>query len=179
MHQIFSRRYKKYSLVFMCEQEISCTNVSEITSQVILSLKLALWPHINILLLFLVVERGLNSYSMSLHQVYMPIIAKQRSDMYQKIILNRDIAIWSFIYVLIWKHNVHLILLLTAYNVIYVKFLFWCSVLPEKLIWDSLYCRGMICYLCFRRHIRFTNYNCHTHVVNCITIYYDICCIDK
>ena len=96
-----------------------------------------------------------------------------------KIILNRDIAIWSFISVLIWKQNLHLILLLIANNVIYVKFLFLGSVLPHKLIWDSPYCRGTICYLHFRRHIRFTNYNFHTHVVYCITIYYDICCIDK
>ena len=93
-----------------------------------------------------------------------------------KIILNRDIAIWSFIYVLIWKQNVHLILLLIANNVIYVKFLYLGS---HKLIWDSVYCRGAICYLCFRRHVRFTNYNCHTHVLYCIIIYYHICCIDK
>ena len=125
--------------------------------QVIWSLKWALWPHMNILLLFLVVERGLNSYSMSLHQICMPIIAKQRSDMYQKIILNRDIAIWSFISVLIWKQNLHFILLLIANNVIYVKCLFLGSVVPHMLIWDSPYCRGMICYLCFRRHVRFTN----------------------
>ena len=110
--------------VLLCEQKISYTDVSEITSEVIWSLKWALWPHINILLLFLVVERGLNSYSMSLHQICKPIIAKQVSDMYQKIILNRDIAIWSFISVLIWKQNLHLILLLIANNVIYVNF-FW------------------------------------------------------
>ena len=82
--QIFSRRYKKYPFVMFCEQEISCTNVSEIARQVIWSLKWALWPYINILLLFLVVDRGLNSYSVSLHQICMAIIAKQRSDMYQK-----------------------------------------------------------------------------------------------
>ena len=74
-----------------------------------------------------------------------------------KIILNRDIAIWSFRSVLIWKKNLHFILLLIANNVIYVKFLFFGSIVPHKLIWDSLYCRGMICYLHFRRHIRFTN----------------------
>ena len=88
MYQIFGRRYKKYSFVSLCEQKISCTNVSEIASQVIWSLKWALWPHINIPLLFLEVERGLNSYSMSLQQICMPIIAKQRSDMYKKSFLT-------------------------------------------------------------------------------------------
>ena len=104
---------------------------------------------------------------------------KTKKMTYQKIILDRDIAIWSFLSVLIWKQNVHLILLSIANNVIYFKFLFLGSVLPCKFIWDLPYCRGMICYLHFRRHIRFTNYNFHTHVVYCITIYYNICCIDK
>ena len=157
MYQIFGRRYKKCSFVLLCEQKISYIDVTEITSQVIWSLKWALRPRINILLLFLVVERGLNSYSMSLHQICMPFIARESSDMYQKIILIRDLAIWSFISILIWKQNLHLILLFIANNVIIVKFLFLGSILPHKLIWDSSYWRGMICYLHFRRHIRFTN----------------------
>ena len=90
------------------------------------------------------------------------------------IIINSDIAIWSFIYVLIWGQNVHLILLSIANNVIYFKFVFWGSFLLCQLIWDSLYCRSMICYLCFRRHMRFCR-----QVVYCITIQYHICCIDK
>ena len=142
-------------------------------------IKLPLWPHINIVLLFLVVERGLNYYSISFYQVCIPIIPKQRNDMYQKIIINRDIAIWSFISVLIWEQIVYLILLSIANNMTYFKFLFLGSFLPHKLIWHSPYCRGMICYLHFRRHIRFTNYNFHTHVVYCITIHYHICHIDK
>ena len=88
MYQIFRRRYQKYSFVLLCEQEISCTDVSEITSQVICSLRWAFWPHINTLLRFLVIESGLNSYSMSLHQICMQIIAKQRCDMYQKSFLT-------------------------------------------------------------------------------------------
>ena len=169
----------KHSFVLLCDPQILCTNVSEITSQVILSFKWALWPHINIVLLFLVVERGLNSYSMSPHQVCIPIIPKQRNDMYQKIILNRDIAIWSFISVLIWEQIVHLILLSIDNNMIYLNFFILGSFFPHKFIWDSPYCRGMMCYLHFRRHITFTYYNFHTHVVYCITIFYHICCIDK
>ena len=65
-----------------------CTYVSEIASQVISSLKWPLWPHINNVLLFLVVERGLSSYSMSLHQVCILIIPKHRNDMYQKSLLT-------------------------------------------------------------------------------------------
>ena len=52
MYQICGRRYKKYSFVLLCEQKISYTDVSEITSQVIWSLKWAIWLHINILLYF-------------------------------------------------------------------------------------------------------------------------------
>ena len=94
---------------------------------------------------------------MSLHNICMPIIATQSSDMYQKIILNRDLAIWSFIFVFIWQQNLHLILLFIANSVMYVKSLFLGSVLLHQLIWDSLYCRGMLCYLHFRRCTRFTN----------------------
>ena len=169
MYQICGRTYKKYSFVLLCEQKISHTNVSEITSQVIWSLKWALWLHINILLHF---SCGRKRSQLLFHitSPHMYAIATQSSDMYQKIILNRDLAIWSFISVFIWKQNLHLILLFIANNVIYVKFLFLGSVLPHKLIWDSLYCRGVICYLHFRRHTTFHKYNCHAHVLYCITI---------
>ena len=129
-----------------------------------------LWPHVNIVWHFLVVERGLNSYSMSLHLQCIPSIPSQRNNMYQKIIINRHIAMLSFTFVLTLEQNVHL----TDF-----KFLFLGSFLPLELIWDSPYCRGMTCYLYFRRHIRLTNYNFHTHVVYCITIHYHICHIDK
>ena len=138
-----------------------------------------LWPHVNIVWCFLVVERGLNSYFMSLHLLCIPIILKQRNDMYQKIIINRHIAIWSFTFVLTWEQNVHLILLSIANNVTYFKYLFWGSFLPPELIWDLPYCRGTTCYLHFRRHVRLTDYNFHMHVVYCITIHYHICHIDK
>ena len=52
MYQICGRRYKEYSFVSLCDQNISYTDVSEITDQVLWSLKLALWLHINILLYF-------------------------------------------------------------------------------------------------------------------------------
>ena len=71
------QQQNKYSFV-LCDQQILCTNVSEIASEVILSFKWALLPHINIVLLFLVVERGLNSYSMSLYQLCIPIIPKKK-----------------------------------------------------------------------------------------------------
>ena len=83
-----------------------------------------LWPHVNIVWHFLVAERGFNSYSMSLHLWCIPSIPKQRNDMYQKIIINRYIAILSFTFVLTWEQNVHLILLSIANNVTYFKVLF-------------------------------------------------------
>ena len=52
MYHIYGRRYKKYSYVLLCDQKISYTDVSEITSQVIWSLKWAFWLDINILLCF-------------------------------------------------------------------------------------------------------------------------------
>ena len=55
----------------------------------------------------------------------------------KNIIINSDIAIWSFIYVLIWEQNVHLIFLSIANSVIYFKFVFWGSFLLCQLIWDS------------------------------------------
>ena len=55
-----------------------------------------------------------------------------------KIIRNRDIAIWSFIFVLIWKQNVHLILLLIANNVIYVNFCFWAVF--SHISWFEIHC---------------------------------------
>ena len=73
-----------------------------------------LWSHVNIVWCFLVVERGFNSYSISLYLLDIPIIPKQRNDMYQQIIINRHIAIWSFTFVLTWEQNVHLILLSIA-----------------------------------------------------------------
>ena len=138
-----------------------------------------LWPHVNIVWCFLGLERGLNFYSMSLHLWCIPSIPKQRNDMYQKIIINRHIAILSFTFVLTWEQNVHLILLSIANNVTYFKFSVLGSFLPPELIWDLPYCRGTTCYLFFRRHIRLTNYNFCTHVVYCITIHYHICHIDK
>ena len=53
----------------------------------------------------------------------------------KNIIINRDVAIWSFMCVLIWEQNVHLILLSIANNMTYFKFLFLGSFLPCKLIW--------------------------------------------
>ena len=155
-----SNMWQKIKEILFClvvwAEDLIYTGVSEITSQVIWSLKWALLPHINILLHFSCDRKGSQLYFMSLNQICMPIIATQSSDMYQKIILNRDLAIWSFISLLIWKQNLHLILLVIANNLIYVKLLFWGSVLLHKLIWDSSSCRGMIYYLCFRRCIRFT-----------------------
>ena len=145
MYQICGRRYKEYSFVSLCDQKISYTDISEITNQVLWSLKWVLWLHINILLYFSCGRRGLNLYFMSLHNICMPILTTPSSDMYQKIILNRDLAIWSFISVFIWQQNLHLILLFIANNVIYVKYLFWGSVLLHQFIWHSQYCRGMIC----------------------------------
>ena len=151
MYQISDRRF------LLCEQKISYTDVSEITSEVIWSLKWALWPHINILLHFSCGRKG----SQLLFYVTSPNMyanhCKRKQWHEPKIILNRDLAIRSFISVFIWQQNLHLILLFIANNVIYVKFLFLGSVLPHKLIWDSLYYRGMICYLCFRKNTRFTN----------------------
>ena len=80
-----------------------------------------------------------------------------------KKLMNRHIAIRIFISVLIWEHIVYLILLLITHNIIYFNFLFLDSFLSQKLIWHSPYCRHMICHLCFRRYIRFTNYNFCTH----------------
>ena len=48
-----------------------------------------LWPNVNLVWSFIVAERGLNSYYMSLHQLYIPSILKQRNEMYKKIIINR------------------------------------------------------------------------------------------
>ena len=138
-----------------------------------------LWPCANMVWHFLVVERGLNSYPMSLHQLSIPSIPKQRNKMYQKIIINRHIGILSSTFILTWEWNVHFILLSIANNVTYLKFLFWGSFLPPELIWDSLYSRCKRYHLHFRGHIRLTNYNCHAHVEYCITIHYHTCHIDK
>ena len=62
-----------------------------------------LWPNVNMVWCFLVVERGLNSYSMSLQQLSIPSIPKERNKMYQKIFINRHIGIFSFTFVLTWK----------------------------------------------------------------------------
>ena len=124
----------------------------------------SLSPNVNLVWSFLVVERGLNCYSMSLHQLDIPSIPKHRNKMYKKKIMNRDIGILSFTFVATWEHNVHFILLSIAHKATYLKFLFLHSFLPPELIWDSPYSRGMRYHLHFRGHIRLTNYNFHVHV---------------
>ena len=58
MYQICGRRYKEYSFVSLCDQKISYTDISEITNQVLWSLKWVLWLHINILLYFSCGRKG-------------------------------------------------------------------------------------------------------------------------
>ena len=43
----------------------------------------SLSPNVNLVWSFLVVERGLNCYSMSLHQLYIPSIPKHRNKIYK------------------------------------------------------------------------------------------------
>ena len=125
----------------------------------------SLSPNVNLVWSFLVVERGLKYYSMSLHQLDIPSIPKHRNEMYKKkTIMNRDISILSFTFIAMWEQNVHFILLSIAHNATYLKFLFLPSFLPPELIWDSTYSRGMRYYLHFRGHIRLTNYNFCAHV---------------
>ena len=84
IYSIFSSRSNKYSLMLLYNQQIWCSYVSAIASQVISLLEWPIWPHINMLLLFLVVDMGFKCYSMSFHQVCIPIIPKYRNDMYHK-----------------------------------------------------------------------------------------------
>ena len=97
-------------------------------------------------------RKGHNSYSMSLYQICMPIIANKEVTCTKKIILNRDIALWSFISVLIWKQNLHLILLLIANNVIMSNFCFgavfshisWFEIHHIVGVWYVIYVSGDI-----------------------------------
>ena len=98
---------------------------------------------------------------MSLYPICIPIIATESSEMYPKIILNKDIGIWNFIFLFIWQKNLHLILLLIGNNLIYVKLLFLSSILLDKLIYNSFSCRGMIYDLHFRRCIS----DVHVHFI--------------
>ena len=91
-------------------------------------------------------------------------IPKHRNEMYNKMIMNRDIGILKFTFIVMWEQNVHFMLLSIAHKVIYLKFLFLCSFLPPELIWDSPYSWGMRYHLHFRGHIRLTNYNFCAHV---------------
>ena len=157
MYLIFSSRSKKYSLIFLYNEQIWWSYVSEIASPVISLLEWLLLPHINIVILFLVEEMGLKSYSMSFHQVCILIILKYRNDMYQKLIIHRHIPIRNFICVLISEHIVYFIFLWITY----LKLLFLDSFLSRNLIWHSPYCIHMVCHLHFRKHNRFINYNFH------------------
>ena len=126
----------------------------------------SLSPNVNLMWSFLVEERGLNCYSMSLHQLHIPSNPKHRNEMCKKK-NDYEQTYWyllSFTFLLRWEKNVCFILLSIANNVTYLKFLFLCSFLPPELIWDSLYSRGMRYHLHFRGHIRLTNYNFLAHV---------------
>ena len=128
IYSIFSRRSNKYSLMLLYNQQIWCSYVSEIASQVISLLEWPIWPHINMVLLLLVVEMGFKCYSISFHQVCIPIIPKYRNDMYQKIIMNTHIDIRSFISVLIWEHE----------STLYIWY--FCEWLTTWLIWNFDFC---------------------------------------
>ena len=68
----------------------------------------------------------------------------------QKMIMNRDIGILHFTFVVMWKQNVHFILLSIAHNVTNLKFLLWHSFshlswfeIPHILgVWDIIYISG-------------------------------------
>ena len=118
----------KYSLVLLCDQQILCTYVSEIAIQVISSLKWPLWPHINIVLLFLVVERGLNSlFHVTSTSMYYNNSKTRKWHVPKNSLLKEILPSRSFISVLIWEQIVYLILLSTANNVTDFKFFCFCT----------------------------------------------------
>ena len=51
--------------------------------------------------------------------------------------------------------------------------------LPSDVFWCPPYSMGLRYHHNFRGPLRLTNYNFHTHILYCITFYYDICHIEK
>ena len=116
-------------------------------------IKMALWPHMNILLDFSCGRKGSEPlFHVTLPNMY-PNHCNRKQWNVPKMMLNRDIDIWNFIFLFKGQKNLQLILLLIGNSLIYVKLLFLSSFLLDKLICDSSSCRGMIYYLHFRRCI--------------------------
>ena len=146
-----------YSLFcFLYCEPIWCSYLSEITSWVISWSECLLLPHINIVILFPVV---VNVIPCHFTKYIFQSFQHREMTCSQKFIIHRHIPIRSFISVLISEHIIYLIFLWMTYYMTYLKFLFLDSFLSRSFIWHSPYHMHMICHLCFRRHIRFRNYN--------------------
>ena len=125
IYSIFSSSSNKYSVMFLYNQQIWCSYVSEIASQVISLLKWLIWPHINMFLLFLVVEMGFKCYSMLFHHIYIPIIPKYKMTYTQKIIMNTQLPLEvSYLY---WYENT-----------LYIWY--FCEWVTAWLIWHFDFC---------------------------------------
>ena len=111
MYEIFTSRSNKYSLILLYDEQIWCSYVSEISSSVISLLEWLLLPHINIVILFLVVEMGSNLIPCHFTKYVFQSFWNTEMTCTKKLIMHRHIAIRNFISVLIWEHIVYLIFL--------------------------------------------------------------------